>query len=184
MPADYYEIIEVSNTSSREDIKKAYRRLALKWHPHKNPDNQEFATKKCKELSEAYEVLSDEKKRRIYYQNRRDGVNESTARSGYKQRDDWDKRQEEFEGFEDFEGFFEFSHIVFRDPNEVFREFFGGNDPLEEMLGRIVFDLSSLLLENLSRSRETPNSHAKKIVFQHHYASGDTILDDCIYVRI
>ena len=167
MPADYYEILEVSNTSSREDIKKAYRRLALRWHPDKNPDNQEFATKKFKELSEAYEVLSDEKKRRIYDQYRRDGSNESTAGSGYKQRNYWHKHQEEFEGFEhfegfeDFEGFFDFSHFVFRDPNEVFREFFGGDDPLEEMLGRMVFDLSSLLLENLSRTRETRNSHAK-----------------------
>jgi len=68
MPADYYEILEVAKTSSKEDIKKAYRKLALKWHPDKNPDNQEAATKKFKELSEAYEVLSDEKKRRMYDQ--------------------------------------------------------------------------------------------------------------------
>ena len=161
MSADYYKILEVSKTSSAEDIKKAYRKLALKWHPDKNPDNQEAATKKFKELSEAYEVLSDEKKRRIYDQYRRDSVNESNSKSGYKQQGYWHRHQEEFEGFEDFGGFFDFSHFAFRDPNEVFREFFGDDDPLDEMLGRMVFDLASLLLENLSKNRDNRNSHEK-----------------------
>lgn len=62
---DYYKILEVSRNASVADIKKAYRRLALKWHPDKNPDNQDEATKKFKEISEAYEVLSDEKKRKV-----------------------------------------------------------------------------------------------------------------------
>lgn len=62
---DYYKILEVNRSASVADIKKAYRRLALKWHPDKNPDNQDEATKKFKEISEAYEVLSDEKKRKV-----------------------------------------------------------------------------------------------------------------------
>jgi len=134
MPADYYEILEVAKTASKEDIKKAYRKLALKWHPDKNPDNQEVATKKFKELSEAYEVLSDEKKRRMYDQYGRDGVNGSSPRTGHRQRGHRHRHQEEFEGFEDFDGFFGFPNFVFRDPNDVFREFFGGADPFEEML--------------------------------------------------
>ena len=62
---DYYKILEVNRNANTAEIKKAYRRLALKWHPDKNPENQEDANKKFKEISEAYEVLSDEKKRKV-----------------------------------------------------------------------------------------------------------------------
>ena len=56
-----YEILGVKRDASTADIKKAYRRLALKWHPDKNPDNQKEAEIRFKEISEAYEVLSDSK---------------------------------------------------------------------------------------------------------------------------
>jgi DnaJ-class molecular chaperone len=56
---DYYKVLEVSKNATTAEIKKAYRKLALKWHPDKNQDNIEDATKKFKEISEAYEVLSD-----------------------------------------------------------------------------------------------------------------------------
>lgn len=58
---DYYRVLEVSKYASTADIKKAYRKLALKWHPDKNPDNEEEANRKFKEISEAYEVLVDGK---------------------------------------------------------------------------------------------------------------------------
>lgn len=58
---DYYIVLEVSRTATAVDIKKAYRKLALKWHPDKNPEKKEEAEKKFKEISEAYEVLSDGK---------------------------------------------------------------------------------------------------------------------------
>ena len=57
----YYEILEVTKTATESDIKKAYRKHALKWHPDKNPNNQKEAEKRFKEISEAYEVLSDSK---------------------------------------------------------------------------------------------------------------------------
>ncbi|SMF79387.1 molecular chaperone DnaJ [Pseudobacteriovorax antillogorgiicola] len=62
---DYYEVLGVSRGSSGQDIKKAYRKQALKYHPDRNPDNRE-AEEKFKEASEAYEVLSDDEKRKVY----------------------------------------------------------------------------------------------------------------------
>ncbi len=62
---DYYEILGVSKTATPEEIKKAYRKVAIQFHPDKNPDNKE-AEEKFKEAAEAYEILSDENKRAQY----------------------------------------------------------------------------------------------------------------------
>jgi len=64
---DYYEVLEVSKSSSAEEIKKAYRKKALQFHPDKNPDNKE-AEEKFKEAAEAYEVLSNPEKKQRYDQ--------------------------------------------------------------------------------------------------------------------
>ncbi|XP_036332231.1 dnaJ homolog subfamily B member 6-like [Rhagoletis pomonella] len=63
---DYYKILDISRNATESEVKKAYKKLALKWHPDKNPDNLEEANKRFRELSEAYEVLSDARKRKIY----------------------------------------------------------------------------------------------------------------------
>lgn len=62
---DYYEILGVGRSSSKDEIKKSYRKIAVKYHPDKNPDNPE-AEDKFKEAAEAYEVLSDDQKRQKY----------------------------------------------------------------------------------------------------------------------
>ena len=65
---DYYAILGVSKTATDDELKKAYRKMAKKYHPDANPDNKEEAEKKFKEVNEAYEVLSDAKKRKMYDQ--------------------------------------------------------------------------------------------------------------------
>ena len=62
----YYSILEIDKSSNTTTIRRAYKRLSLKYHPDKNPDNKEEAEHKFKEISEAYQVLSDENKRREY----------------------------------------------------------------------------------------------------------------------
>ena len=62
---DYYNTLNVSNNADEDQIKQAYRALAMKYHPDKNPDNK-IAEEKFKRISEAYSVLSDSQKRKEY----------------------------------------------------------------------------------------------------------------------
>jgi molecular chaperone DnaJ len=63
---DYYEVLGVPREASEDEIKKAFKKLALKWHPDRNPDNKKAAEEKFKEIAEAYEVLGDKEKRAKY----------------------------------------------------------------------------------------------------------------------
>ena len=78
---DYYQVLDVARTASEADIKKAYRRLAMKYHPDRNPDDAE-ATEKFKEVKEAYEALSDAQKRAIYDQHGHAGLDGARAGGG------------------------------------------------------------------------------------------------------
>ncbi|KAI0264357.1 hypothetical protein BC834DRAFT_882627 [Gloeopeniophorella convolvens] len=73
MGTDYYKLLGVSKDASDEDLKRAYKRMALKWHPDRNSGSEE-ASKKFKEISEAFEVLSDKNKRAVYDQFGEDGL--------------------------------------------------------------------------------------------------------------
>ncbi|XP_016986002.1 dnaJ homolog subfamily B member 6 isoform X2 [Drosophila rhopaloa] len=122
---DYYKVLDLPRSATDSEVKKAYRKLALKWHPDKNPDNLDEANKRFHELSEAYEVLSDEKKRRIYDEYGKDGLGEraqsrSHSRHHYSTHD--------FDDFDIMGGF----PFIFRPPEEVFRECFGVNATFAE----------------------------------------------------
>ena len=70
---DFYDILGVSKSSSKDEIKKAYRKVAIKYHPDKNPDNK-IAEEKFKEAAEAYEVLSNPEKKEKYDRFGHDGL--------------------------------------------------------------------------------------------------------------
>lgn len=103
---DYYEVLGVSKDASEADLKKAYRTLAKKYHPDVNPGDKE-AEKKFKEINEAYAVLSDEEKRRVYDQYGHAGIDPNGA--GF--------------GGGGFGGGFGFD---FGDIGDIFSTFFGG----------------------------------------------------------
>ena len=79
---DYYEVLGVEKSSSAQDIKKAYRRIAMKYHPDRNPDDAN-AEQKFKEASEAYEILSDGEKRQAYDQYGHAGVDPQMGGGGF-----------------------------------------------------------------------------------------------------
>lgn len=113
---EYYRVLEVPRNATQEDIRRAYRRLALKWHPDKNPTNKEEAERHFKAIAEAYEVLSDETKRRQY---------DLYGPNGYDTSQQCNASSRNTGG-----GLFA---AAFRDPEELFREFFGTADPFEEL---------------------------------------------------
>ncbi|NXT70256.1 DNJB8 protein, partial [Chaetops frenatus] len=81
---DYYKVLGLQKNASQDDIKKSYHKLALKWHPDKNPRNEEEAEKKFKEIVEAYEILSDPQKRSHYDKSVEESrVGRERAAAGY-----------------------------------------------------------------------------------------------------
>ncbi|KAJ8274259.1 hypothetical protein COCON_G00088840 [Conger conger] len=114
MGKDYYKILGIQKGAADEDIKKAYRKQALKWHPDKNKAAN--AEEKFKEIAEAYEVLSDPKKREIYDQYGEEGLKGGG-------------------GTTDGQGG-NFTYTFHGDPHATFATFFGGANPFEMFFGR------------------------------------------------
>src|ERR1039458_4737619 len=104
---DCYEVLGIERAADGDEVKKAYRRLALKYHPDKNPGDK-TAEEKFKELGEAYEILSDPQKRALYDEH------------GHAA---FDRRAGAYGGGS------------FHDPFEIFREVFGGGGIFEDLFG-------------------------------------------------
>jgi molecular chaperone DnaJ len=100
---DYYEVLGVTRTAAVDEIKSAYRKAALKWHPDRNPENKSDAEVKFRECTEAYSVLSDAQKRQIYDTYGHAGLSSSGVGQG-------------------------FDHTVFQDFHDIFGDFFGFED--------------------------------------------------------
>ena len=109
---DYYEVLGVNKSADEAEIKKAYRKLAMQFHPDKNPDNKE-AEEKFKEASEAYEILSDKDKRQIYDQYGHAGIDRQFGGGGFS----WDN----FTHFDDISDLFGGGGF-----SSIFETLFGG----------------------------------------------------------
>src|SRR6266571_4525871 len=104
---DYYEVLGVSRTAVQDEIKSAYRKAALKWHPDRNPEQKDTAEAKFREATEAYSVLSDAQKRAAYDRYGHAGVSGVSADAGF--------NSSIFEEFQDIFGdFFGFEDIFGR----------------------------------------------------------------------
>ncbi|KAJ7541950.1 hypothetical protein O6H91_10G082700 [Diphasiastrum complanatum] len=115
MGVDYYGVLKVGKNASENDLKKAYHKLAMKWHPDKNPNNNKEAEAKFKQISEAYEVLSDPQKREIFDQYGEEGLKGQVSPPG----------AGVATSFANWGG----SEFRFnpRNPEDIFAEFFGGS---------------------------------------------------------
>jgi len=100
---DYYEVLGVSRTAAVEEIKSAYRKAALKWHPDRSPENKAEAEVKFRECTEAYSVLSDAQKRQMYDTYGHAGLSGAGGGQG-------------------------FDNTVFQDFHDIFGDFFGFED--------------------------------------------------------
>ncbi len=139
---DYYEVLGVSRTSDEEEIKKAYRKLAMKYHPDRNSGDAE-AEEKFKEASEAYEVLRDDEKRQIYDRYGHEGL----AGTGFRG----------FSGFED----------IFSSFGDIFEDFLGfgsrgGRRTRAKKGNSLQYDLE-LTLEDAFQGKEEEISFKKWI---------------------
>ena len=163
---DFYEVLGVEKTATDEELKKAYRKLAKKYHPDANPDNKKEAEEKFKEVSEAYETLSNPQKRKMYDQFGSDGpqgFGGGNPGGGY-----YSYSTSGFDGFSDF-----------GDLGDIFSSFFGGgfggrtsrpkNGPKKgrdlKYSMNITFEESYLGVEKeiaINRDEECPTCHGNK----------------------
>ena len=163
---DFYEVLGVERTATDEELKRAYRKLAKKYHPDANPDNKKEAEEKFKEVSEAYETLSNPQKRKMYDQFGPDGpqgFGGGNPGGGY-----YSYSTSGFDGFSDF-----------GDLGDIFSSFFGGgfggrtsrskNGPKKgrdlKYSMNITFEESYLGVEKeiaINRDEECPSCHGNK----------------------
>lgn len=133
MGKNYYEILGVAKDADDDSLKKAYRKLALRWHPDRNPDKVEASKRKFQEISEAYDVLTDKEKRAVYDRYGEEGL----KAGGGGAPPDMSGGGGGGGGFAGFPGGMHAgggggsgrAGVAFRDPAEMFAQFFGTANP-------------------------------------------------------
>jgi|Transcript_61411 DnaJ-class molecular chaperone len=146
MKKDYYDVLGINRDASLEDVKKAFRKMSLKYHPEKNPTNQAAAEKVFIQVAEAYEVLSDSKMRGIYDQYGEDGLKHG--------------------GTGDFgiPGGYKFSG----DADKVFQRFFGVDNPFEQIGDFSVMQGTEhqFFSQEGARNKDPPKCHYIQVLLE------------------
>ena len=135
--SDYYDILGVTKAASADEIKKAYRKQALEWHPDRHKDDKEAAERRFKEINEAYQVLSDTQKRQAYDQYGHAAFSPGGAAAGgfggqgspFGQGGRWGPFTYTYSSSGNQQEGSPFSGFDFGDPFDIFESFFGGGVP-------------------------------------------------------
>lgn len=145
MGKDYYAILGVTKSASEDEMKKAYRKMALKYHPDKNKSPN--AEEKFKEISEAYDVLSDPRKKQIYDQVGEEGLKKGAGGPS---------------GSNCGRGF---TYAYHGDPRATFAQFFGNSNPFDEFDGYsgvdpgMGIDISEFMCGGMNRANSFPSNY-------------------------
>lgn len=127
---DYYDILGVSKSAGADEIKKAYRKQALEWHPDRHKDEKEAAEKRFKEINEAYQVLSDPQKKTMYDQyGTTGGPTGNPFAGGGNPFGGGQSGPFTYTYYSGGEGGNPFANTDFGDPFDIFAQFFGGGNP-------------------------------------------------------
>jgi DnaJ-class molecular chaperone len=150
---DYYQILGLEKKASPEEIKKAYRKLALEWHPDKNKSAE--AEKRFKEINQAYEVLSDPGKRQAYDQYGESAFTGGSPFGGASSRQGPFSYSFSWGGGDDFSG-------GFSDPFDIFESFFGGRSPFSRRDRTPGYQISLSLREAVTGVKKEVEINGRK----------------------
>lgn len=154
MAADYYSTLGISKSASADEIKKAYRKLALEWHPDRHPNDKEAAEKKFKEINEAYQILGNPQKKTQYDQF---GTTGSPGGNP-------------FSGGNPFGGNYTYTYSTngqnpfgdFGDPFDIFAQFFGGGNPFSRAKAKPRYSLTIDFMEAMKGVSKKINMEGKQ----------------------